>query len=77
VPAAHVLQAEQLEALLVVLKLPLEQAEHVRSVVAEPSAPTNWPGAQLVQATQAVAELLSSSQVPGAHACLAATSPAQ
>jgi len=54
-----VLHTEQLTALDVVLNDPLAHAVHVRSLVAEPSAATALPGAQLVQLTHAVAALPS------------------
>lgn len=67
----------QLAAFDVVLKLPLVHPVHVRSVVALPAVPTDWPGAQSVHATQAVAAFASWSHVPFAHACFGVVPPAQ
>jgi len=51
--------AVQLVALLVVENSPLGQAAHARFVVASPSEMTNWPAAQVVRDTHAVAALPS------------------
>ena len=67
----------QLEALAVVLKLPLVHALQARSVVAVPDTATSCPGTQLVHAMHAVAALPSWSQVPLAHDCFGVAPPAQ
>ncbi len=55
VPGAQLVQAVQLVALAVVLKLALPHAAHWRSAVALPVTATICPGSQSVHGTQAVA----------------------
>ncbi|MBK6847388.1 MAG: hypothetical protein IPG96_07540 [Proteobacteria bacterium] len=59
------------------LKVPLGQAEQLRSAVGVPSLPTYWPALQVVLATQAVAALPSWSQVPSAQGLGGVVLPAQ
>lgn len=54
-------------ALIVVLWLPLGQAEQARSAVVEPAEETTVPAAQVVFATQIVAGFPSLSQVSSRH----------
>ena len=76
-PAAQSVQAVQLAASADVLNDPPAQAEHIRSLVGVPSATMYDPGAQTIMGTHGVAGLLSSSNVPGAHATAGAVPPAQ
>jgi hypothetical protein len=55
----------------------LTQVAHTRSLVGVPSVAISEPGWQVFQATHAVAELLSSSQVPGAQTALGVVPPGQ
>jgi len=56
---------------------PPAQAAHTLFVTAVPAVATYWPAGQSRQATQAVAALLSSSQVPAPQATGSAVPPAQ
>lgn len=76
-PGAHVLHGEQVEAFVVVLKVPLVQLTQERSVVAVPSVATCWPATHDDHAMHAVAGLASSSQVPAVQGSLGAVPPAQ
>jgi hypothetical protein len=67
VPAAQVAQSAQVAWLFSVVNLPAAQTAQVRSAVAEPLLVMRSPATQLVWATQAVAGVLSWSQVPSAH----------
>jgi len=53
------------------------QAAQLRSIVASPSLTTDWPAAQFVRATHAVAGLPSWSQVVPTQATAAVEPPAQ
>jgi hypothetical protein len=77
VPAAHVVQPEQTDALFVVLNEPTPHAAHVRFVVAEPELVTYSPGTQTVRATHAVAALRSWSQLELSHEVFAVVPPGQ
>ena len=59
------------------LKLPLGHAVQIRSVVAVPGEPTDSPAVHDVHGVQAVAALLSLSQVPIAQATFGEVPPAQ
>jgi len=59
VPEIQLLQDSQRAAFALVLKRPLEHERHVRSLVAWPGPPTNWPAKQLVHGSHTVAGLLS------------------
>ena len=59
VPGKQVVHAEHELAFVAVEKVPLAQAVHVRSVVAEPEDTTRSPALQVLQGTHAVTALPS------------------
>ena len=59
VPALQTVHDEHAVALLTLLNVPDVQGAHWRSAVALPCIVTNWPGAQLLHATHALAALPS------------------
>lgn len=64
VPATHVVHGVQLAASFVVLKVPLAQPAHARSLDAVPALATYCPAEQLAHGTHAVVSSASWSQVP-------------
>ena len=58
-PGWQAFQTAQDAAFATLLKVPLPQGAHTRSVIFEPAAATCWPAAQIVWATQAVAGFAS------------------
>jgi hypothetical protein len=76
-PATHAVHAVHNAWFALAVYVPLAQAVHVRSLVAEPFDTTRWPGAHVALAAHAVAELLSWSHVSPMHSTFAAVPPAQ